>query len=491
MNYFYISTLRDVEVLYAQYTKDRIIDIKKSFLKDSINNIMSGIEQTQTETKILCTNCLERASKVLTEYYKSNQNNFVEKAIDYFELDGTKEVFTVFILDQGTNKVLYENKSTYVDKTMNYDEYIKDLKEGAFIFKENIFGDYYLFYGVMEDYIQYITEEDLRKRIYGEDFSNDAYIWVNEILDYNGGDNYAIRLIHPNLEDTEGMYLSTKMQDIKGNYPYLAELNGINENGEIYFNYFFKKKSSEEISEKLTYAKLYEKYNWVIAMGIYFDDIEPYINEISKDGDKAISKMILLVSIVSFTLIIVGVLIILFLEHWYYSSSNRELKEELNIDVLTKAFNRRAAIEKLEEAFNLFKKHDESYAIIMFDIDDFKKVNDNYGHDVGDLVLKNMVEMINKCIRDTDFICRWGGEEFLLICEGLKVENMHSFVNKILKNVEKFEHEVQGDKYHITISIGASCFNKEDKNFEAAIKRADMALYESKKKGKNRATVNL
>ncbi|MBU5438842.1 hypothetical protein KQI42_12515 [Tissierella sp. MSJ-40] len=59
MNYFYISTLRDVEVLYAQYTKDRIIDIKKSFLKDSINNIINGIEQTQTETKTLCTNRLE------------------------------------------------------------------------------------------------------------------------------------------------------------------------------------------------------------------------------------------------------------------------------------------------------------------------------------------------------------------------------------------------------------------------------------------------
>ena len=120
-----------------------------------------------------------------------------------------------------------------------------------------------------------------------------------------------------------------------------------------------------------------------------------------------------------------------------------------------------------------------------------KKINDSYGHDVGDRVLRNLVEIINKSTRKTDFLCRWGGEEFLLICEGLKEEHLDSFTDKILRDIENFEYEDQGEKYHITISIGASYFNKDDEDFSSVVKRADMALYKSKKEGKNRATLDI
>ncbi|MBU5310660.1 diguanylate cyclase [Tissierella carlieri] len=491
LNYSYISTFKDVKVLYAQYTKDRIIDIKKDFLRDSVNNMINNIEQTQVEIMEVNRNRINRATKVIEEYYRSEKEDFLEKVIDYFDTGTIKEAFDIFILDRSTDKILYQNNIGHMEDTRDVYDYIDDLKKKAITYNEDDYGKYYIFYGVTKDYIKHATTESIKKRIHSDSFENDAYIWINEIVNYDGGDNYAIRLIHPNLKDTEGTYLSTKTQDIEGNYPYLTELNGIKENGEIYFTYFFKKKTRDEVAEKLTYAKLYKEYNWIIAMGVYFDDIQPYIDEISEDGDKAISKMTALVGVLSLGLILIGILIVLILEHWYYQNSNKELREKLNIDELTKAFNRRAATKKLQETFYLFKRYNNVFAVVIFDIDDFKKINDSYGHDVGDRVLRNLVEIINKSTRKTDFLCRWGGEEFLLICEGLKEEHLDSFTDKILRDIENFEYEDQGEKYHITISIGASYFNKDDEDFSSVVKRADMALYKSKKEGKNRATLDI
>jgi len=491
MNYFYVSTLKDLEVLYAKYTKDRIIDIKKSFLKNSVDNMILSIQRIKANNIALYKNRSERASKVLAEYYEANENSFLKKAISYFEIEGTKEAFTVFIIDRTTNDILYENKSIYMKDIRNVDDHIKDLKKVTSIYKEESFGKYYIFYGVMDEYIKEIVTQSTRNRIYGDEFANDAYIWINEVVDYEGGDKYAIRLIHPNLKDTEGTYLSTYEQDIKGNYPYLEELNGVKKDGKIFFNYFFKKKTSNEIAEKITYARLYEEYDWIVAMGIYFDEIQPYIDDLALDGNQAISKMIVTVSMVSFALIVLGISLVLLLEHWYYFNSNKELKEKLNIDELTKAFNRRAAIRRLEEIFYLFRRHNREYAIILFDIDDFKKVNDTYGHDAGDMVLKNIVEIINKTTRGTDFLYRWGGEEFLLIYEGLKKDNIDTLLTKLLTNIENHQYQCEGQEFKVTVSMGASCFKKEDEDFSIAIKRADIALYESKGKGKNRATINM
>lgn len=107
------------------------------------------------------------------------------------------------------------------------------------------------------------------------------------------------------------------------------------------------------------------------------------------------------------------------------------------------------------------------------------------------MVLKNIVEIINKTTRGTDFLYRWGGEEFLLICEGLKKDNIDTLLTKLLTNIENHQYQCEGQEFKVTVSMGASCFKKEDEDFSIAIKRADIALYESKGKGKNRATINM
>ena len=304
---------------------------------------------------------------------------------------------------------------------------------------------------------------------------------------YDGGDNYAIRRVHPNLIDTEGMLLSTNMTDIKGNYPYLTELEGVKKEGEIFYQYYFKKNKSDVISEKVTYAKLYKEYNWIIAMGVHLDDVQAYVDITSKESEQVILKMISHLVLWVLGIIILGLIFLTLSEKWYYKNYNKKMKEEIYIDSLTKIYNRRAAISYINLAFKNFKKNGLSSAIIMIDVDDFKKINDTYGHDQGDIVLTKITEMLNKHIRSTDILCRWGGEELLLICDGLKMDDVVPFTNKLLDTVAQVEYEYNEQKYHTTISMGVSYFENSDQDSSFSIKRADIALYNAKKQGKNKA----
>lgn len=121
--------------------------------------------------------------------------------------------------------------------------------------------------------------EAVREMIHSTHLPDDGYIWINEIIDYQGGNNYAIRFAHPNLPETEGDYLSTDTTDIAGNFPYLEELVGIRQHGEIYFDYYFKRMDCDLISHKLTFAKLYAPYDWVVATGVYLDDVDLLIEK--------------------------------------------------------------------------------------------------------------------------------------------------------------------------------------------------------------------
>nr|WP_246433874.1 cache domain-containing protein [Spirochaeta isovalerica] len=153
-----------------------------------------------------------------------------------------------------------------------------------------VFGDTVLYvFFTHESYEKLIRsggEEIVRKRI----LPDNEYVWINHILDYNGGDGYAIRLVHPNLPETEGMLLSTDMTDIMGNLPYRDELSGVNEKGEAFIEYYFKKMNSDEISHKMSYGKLYQDFDWVIATGVYLDDMDSLIRKEYSNIDQHVSQ---------------------------------------------------------------------------------------------------------------------------------------------------------------------------------------------------------
>ncbi|MEO1923655.1 MAG: diguanylate cyclase [Nautiliaceae bacterium] len=155
-------------------------------------------------------------------------------------------------------------------------------------------------------------------------------------------------------------------------------------------------------------------------------------------------------------------------------------------DGLTNVFNKRFLKEKAHELFLKYQLSDTQVGIIMIDIDDFKKINDTYGHDVGDMVLIRLTEEIKKHIRKDDFFIRYGGEEFLLILPNSNIQTTYTIAEKIREAIQNLKIKVGDKTINFTISLGISEVRKNDKNLFEAIKRADEKLYKAKRNGKNR-----
>lgn len=473
----YIYFITNIGKVYEQHAVESILDVKKEFIKSIIDNLILEIEIIQTQEKEHYKQWVSNNLQILQDYYEVSPENYMDLFINFCETNGNKEIASVSIKDTKSNEIIYESG---IFKESNYGE--QDLSS---YFKET-YDDYEIFFGVSNQFIDNNIKRLISDRIRSREFSKGSNIWVNEIRNYFGGTNYAVRVINPNSPDEEGQYLSTDILDIEGHYPYQEELQGLKENGEIFFNNHFKKKDSNLISEKISYAKLYKKYNWVIATDVHLDDIESYIKVSTADTDTIVTKIIKNTILFMLLIFISYGLLISKIEKWYYGKYSKRLKEVF-IDPLTKADNRRAATINMESAFKKFKKTGHSPMIMMIDIDDFKKVNDTFGHLEGDMVLKNVVNLINNHIRGTDTLYRWGGEEFLLICDGLKEKDVIPFSNKIIAIVGSEEYESNGEKYHATISVGVGRFEPLDKTYEDGIKRADAAMYSAKEQGKNRA----
>ena len=190
-----------------------------------------------------------------------------------------------------------------------------------------------------KDAIDSIVKEEMYLHIRNKKLINSGYVWVNEILNYEGGDNYAIRLIHPNLSETEGMLLSTNMTDVKGNKPYLTELNGVKNDGKLFFNYWFKKPNSEKIAQKLTYARLYKKYNWIIATGIYLDDVDALVAAELKKGKEMIWNQISIILLVLLFSLIIAFLKIHYFKQRITTTINFYTKEVAEREKLLQEFN--------------------------------------------------------------------------------------------------------------------------------------------------------
>lgn len=162
-----------------------------------------------------------------------------------------------------------------------------------------------------------------------------------------------------------------------------------------------------------------------------------------------------------------------------------ELERLASIDKLTGAYNRRMIDEFMKQEVSLHVRDSKNLSLIMADIDHFKSVNDTYGHQVGDAVLREVGQIISSAIRKSDIFGRYGGEEFIIICPNTSSEQALILAEKIRQEIESFSFAEVG---HKTISLGISTLIANDE-VENIIKRADDALYKAKKEGRNRAVV--
>ena len=163
----------------------------------------------------------------------------------------------------------------------------------------------------------------------------------------------------------------------------------------------------------------------------------------------------------------------------------KKLKYNSNYDSLTGIFNRGKVIENI----NLLKQNldfnKEKYYIAMIDIDNFKKVNDIYGHIAGDKVLKEVSNVIRKSISNEDILGRYGGEEFIAIIKD-EINNYKDIIERIRRNIEELNINVNNKLIKVTSSIGVKNFNLNKMTLEENISLADKSLYKAKNSGKNR-----
>ena len=170
-------------------------------------------------------------------------------------------------------------------------------------------------------------------------------------------------------------------------------------------------------------------------------------------------------------------------------TERKRMEEELKIvsitDNLTQAYNRTKYEDVIKREIERTKRSSRTLSIAMFDIDHFKKVNDAYGHDVGDYVLKTLSQIAKKNIRDIDYLIRWGGEEFIVIALDTDLRGAEVMAEKIRQAIGNYSFDKVG---RITVSFGVTQF-KQDDTEDSFMKRVDDALYQAKEKGRNRVEV--
>jgi diguanylate cyclase (GGDEF)-like protein len=169
----------------------------------------------------------------------------------------------------------------------------------------------------------------------------------------------------------------------------------------------------------------------------------------------------------------------------------RRLAEAATTDPLTGLPNRRSFAAVFDRRYRSAERYRKPLSLIMCDLDFFKKVNDTYGHDIGDEVLRGFAQVLRECMRDLDTCARLGGEEFVVLCEETDAEGARLVAERVRTVLAKREFAAAGTTFHVTCSLGIATFPAHAADPDALAKAADEAVYAAKKGGRNRSVVSV
>jgi len=324
------------------------------------------------------------------------------------------------------------------------------------------------------------------------------YYFIYELHNINGGKDFATMLVNSNRPDLVGKRLSDDYRDAKGKEFRKEFLKGVRESGEAHVVYWYKKPNESEEGRKLSYFKHYPVWNWVLARGIYLDRLDETIAAKKSELSEKVRNDIIILCI----LFVAAVTIALIVAYYFsrglqqifdrYKNTqqehlekleelNRALEKQSQTDVLTQIFNRRFFNMQLAKEAARSTRHRTPLSVLMFDIDHFKAINDKHGHLAGDKILQEISLLIQDNIRQSDFLARWGGEEFALLTPGVGLKNAGKFAEKLRYLIENNDFSIE---QQITCSFGVSCYQASEET-STFIQRADQALYQAKENGRN------
>ena len=167
-----------------------------------------------------------------------------------------------------------------------------------------------------------------------------------------------------------------------------------------------------------------------------------------------------------------------------------KLKKLSREDALTGLLNRRMILERATAEWVRWRRYVSAFSIMIIDADNFKSINDRYGHLVGDQVLRSIANTIKRSIRSVDMVGRLGGEEFVVVMPETSAEGALAASQNIMSHIRQARLRTDDFVIQMTVSIGIATVSLDDKNFDAVLQRADVALYAAKRQGKDRAVVS-
>lgn len=325
------------------------------------------------------------------------------------------------------------------------------------------------------------------------------YFFLYELHDISGGDDFATLLVNPNRPDLVGTKLSDSYRGAHGKEFRKEFLQGLRQKGEAYVTYWYKKPGHEEPKRKLSYFRLYPKWNWVVAKGVYLDDLEKIILKEKQTLEENVKNKLLVFSLL-FVLTVSAVVAIAHLftrgihaileeyksiqqeQHQELERINMHLHQQATIDPLTRIYNRQHFNANLNREISRSERYRHSLSLVLLDIDHFKSINDTFGHLAGDAVLKELAELMRSNIRESDLLARWGGEEFVILALEADRTSARALAEKLCRLVASHRFSIS---QQVTCSFGVTAYIS-DEGAMALINRADQALYAAKKTGRNR-----
>jgi two-component system cell cycle response regulator len=166
-----------------------------------------------------------------------------------------------------------------------------------------------------------------------------------------------------------------------------------------------------------------------------------------------------------------------------------QAEEVSHVDALTCLPNRRQVIKQLQNEVIRAERYKTLLSISMIDIDHFKKINDSYGHTIGDQVLFQLANILGESVRDSDTVGRYGGEEFLVVLPNTRLRDAAEQASRLLKRIRETEINI-GETIHVTVSIGLAEYVHGYENWQKFLSRADLALYEAKNNGRDQWAIS-
>lgn len=166
-------------------------------------------------------------------------------------------------------------------------------------------------------------------------------------------------------------------------------------------------------------------------------------------------------------------------------TAEEEMRQMAATDFLTGALNRRAFSDVSQREYERARRYGESFALLIMDIDHFKKINDTYGHLAGDVMLQEIVKTLRANLRAVDVLARWGGEEFAVLLPDIDHIGCLGIAERLLGAVAELSVSMNEKTMQATISLGGAVWTPKEESVEALIKRADIALYQAKERGRN------